>query len=520
MELAAVFDPTTETGGSFTASTLQTGSTMIIINKSYVDLIFTFANGDRRLVIANDRRAFQFSDASVVANGIIQWTQDNIDYPQTINQLENIVYVEVYGATEKVVETYPSNVVRETLPSLIPYDIGFSTYQLFYTTVQQPTSVAGVVWPSSYYGVTCAPFAAGGMGFDHFWVYNNPATSSTMLDTPGQYASTGKTGNNATLNNASLASLIPGPFSRPGLTPVDSATYLNGTYWTCQSVINWDFDVNGFLVDAWVNPAQYVQYILGDDNPAFNQKGVYILINTDGTIHLSVGNGTTHTVVVTNSPLPLNQWTYVACLYIPSNSSLQIYLNGQLSASASFTGPVATTTEVLSIGRDTRDNITSTSFVGSITNVGILLTSPYGTRWGTDIVQARYQLGLQSLDVDMQSAWIKSVFLTIFNNSANASLSAGQVTMDNVFNPGGLLYAGVAAAITPLHLYAINATTLDFIFPAISGNSVYQQNFAFDNPITHYVLNFPTFNISYFANPTIFDTLVMQVNGYNILGIR
>lgn len=507
MELIPAFDPTSATSGSFIASTLQTGSQMIITNKSYVNLIFTFASGDQRPVLANDRRAFTFGGASSVPGPSIKWEQQSIDYPQTINQLENLVYVEIYAPTEVITEKYPAVIQRETLPSLIPYNIGYGTYQLYYQSVQQATATSGVIWPSSYYGITCAPTAVGGMGFDHFWSYQN-LTQTTMEDVPGSYGSTGKTSNPATPINRNLLSYVPGPFSRLGLTPVDSATYLNSTYWQLANLITWPAN---FYIDAWfmlpnIGGRQY--FILSDDV-------VTLGINASGTVFAQLNYSGGSVFATTSTSITTNQWYHVA-LYVVGTNVL-LWLNGTQVASTTATGTINTPANHVKIGAS---NAASNTFIGSITNIGFLLSDIASTAWGVQSIEARYLLGLQSLNVDMQYAWLKSIFLEVTNVSANATLAPGEITLGPMFNPSGLLYSRVHAATNPPNVYAGFPGSVFLTFPTLQGGAVFQQYIPFDNPLSHYPLTFPSFTMSFNANPTIFPSLSMQVNGYNFLGIR
>lgn len=518
MELAAVFNPTTALSGSFTATTLQTGSTMIVMNKSYVDLIFTFANGDRRLVIANDRRAFQFSDASVVANGVILWAQENIDYPQTINQLENVCYVEVYAPTEKVVETYPTAIQRETLPSLIPYNIGYSVGVIDYNN----NSNAPIIWPSSYYGITTAPKVSqggtdvGGMGFDYFWTESNMAAPSTiMASLPGNYSTTQKSTNNATLANSVLATNIPGPFSQPGLSPVDSATHLQGNYWSVASGINWSSATSGYLLDMWVNlddaSTGTTQFLYCDDLAHFANTGVAIYVGTNGILEFEASFTGGVQVHQTGYTLSSGQWIYIALLWIPG--SITVYVNGTSIFSAPTSGTPVNATHVPRIGSSPQDGGT---FTGSIANIGILLTNPFNTPWGPNIVQARYLLGQQSLNVDIQNVWMTEIEI-IHQTGGVATTGVSSVILGGVFNPGGQLYASVPVNVNPLHIWRNglpNSPIWSFgIQPA---NAVVTTIDRFTNPLTHTFDNFLLLEPTQISPGAIVTT---TIRGYNILGI-
>lgn len=517
MELAAVFDPTNSTSGQFTASTLQVGSTMIIDNKSYVDLIFTFASGDQRLIIANDRRAFQFSDASSVPGPFVTWKQQNIDYPQTINQLQNICYVEIYAPTEKVIETYPNPIQRETLPSLVPYNVGYGAGVVNFNHASDPP----VVWPTSYYGITVAPkISAGGiningMGFDYFWTESNMSAASTVMSSlPGNYSTTQKSTNDATLNNTTLASNIPGPFSKPGLAPVDSATYLNGTYWTCASSIPWASASGSYYIDLWVNIPQtsfghYVS-IFGDDDPIANNKGVLINMNPSGNVMVSAAF-TGGAVTIGNGTLSPDNWHYIQVYW--KTGTLQFYIDGNIVGSAATSGTPVNSTLVLSIGSDTFDG---GSFVGSIANVGILLSDITATQWGVNAIQARYQLGLQSLTIDMQNVWITEIEI-IHQTGATATTGVSSVILDDIFNPGGLLYANVPVNVNALHIWRdVMPVSPIWSFGVQAVNEAVTITESFQKPLTHVFDKFPILTNT---NVSTVAAVTATIKGYNILAV-
>lgn len=512
MELIPAFDPTMATSGEFTASTLQTGSQMIISNKSYVNMIFTFSSGDQRIVIANDRRAFTFAGATALPGPIIKWEQQSIDYPQTINQLENLVFVEIYAPTEIVSEKYPSVIQRETLPTLVPYDIGYTSTGLFSITSNTPFPV---IWPSSYYGVTVAPTAVQGMNFDHFWSDTFVAQSTTMFDVPGSFPSTGKTANNATLITPSLASNIPGPFSKPGLTPVDSTTHLNGTHWECASTINWAGATSGFYLDFWLNldNINATQYVFGDSSPDTTNSGVAVHIDSQNMVVFDIGLVGGFKRVISSGLIVANTWYHIACQYTgTTNNTMTIYINGVQDNTMVTSGAPVNTTRVPWIGGN---NFHGNSIFGSVCNIGILLSNINATQWGASAIPARYELGLQSLDVNMQKVWITGVDFTAFANVTSTAYST--ILLDNIYNPAGLLYVDNSANTDPLHIINPFGNTLQWRFPAITANTINVQNFKPTNPITHLPLGFPQFIVSSLATNTELD---LVVHGFNILGIK
>lgn len=505
MELIPAFDPTTATSGSFIASTLQTGSQIIITNKSYVNMIFTFASGDQRPVLANDRRAFTFGGATALPGPTIKWQQQSIDYPQTINQLENLVFVEIYAPTEVVSEKYPSIIQRETLPTLIPYNIGAGVQS---TGAISPNTTNHTIWPSSYYGVTVAPQGRGsvdGMGFDHFWEVAE-GTNFTMLDLPGHYPTTGKTANDATSVSPSLMSIIPGPFSKSGLTPVDSATMLNGTSWALSSTLNWAGATNGFLLDMWVNiPSVGTDMYLFGDTFSGNTMGVAIEIRTDGRLRFTVGTPGADTIV-NSTPTRTNVWQHLGFLWIPNTvGGLSIWVNGENVASNNTTGFITNTANIPHIA--SRDGNNQPSF-GAIANVGLILTNPFGTQWGNNIVLARYLLGLQSLTTDIQNLWLTGFDIVTLAPPA----ATYQYSLSNLFLPSGLLYHNVSSTFDTLHIVQPGNIFMDFAVP--QQTSPFIDHVRFPNPVTSDVINFMNFNDWVSTGPQY----EANFYGFNLLG--
>lgn len=494
MELIPAFDPTLATSGSFVASTLQTGSQIIITNKSYVNMIFTFASGDQRPVLANDRRAFTFGGASSVPGPTIKWQQQSIDYPQTINQLENLVFVEIYAPTEIVTEKYPTIIQRETLPTLVPYNVGAS---IISTGLINPNTTNHTIWPSSYNGVTCAPQALGavdGMGFDHYWAVFGP--SFNLLDLPGNYPTTGKTTITTTINNSTLASFIPGPFSKAGLTPVDSAIHLNGTYWQLTNLITW---TTNFYIDAWFNLDSVGgrQYFVIADNV------ISIGINASGTIFGMIQYSGGAAFATSSITAVAGQWFHVA-LYVVG-TSIQLWVNGVQVASTGGSGTIVATSTHVKIGAD---NSATNTFIGSVANVGVLLSDIQSTQWGKNAIQARYELGLQSLNVDMQNVWLQG--FDIYTYSGPTTWYT--YSLSNIQNTAGLLYRNTQIINTPLHVKQPGNIFGDFIIPQQTTN--YVASFRFPTPITNLPADFMNFNDWISTGPQY----AANFYGYNMLG--
>lgn len=510
MQLVAAFNPILSTSGSFIASTLQSGSKMIVINKSYVDVLFTFPDGNQRLIIANDRRAFTFNNA--YTSPTIQWSQQNIDYPQTIIQLENIVYVEIYDVSEIVSETYPSNIVRETRPNVLPYNIGHASFSQ--QSIPTGTSVTRVVFPSSYLGVAVAPpfpNACNGIGFDFYYLY---FFGSSVISQPGGYATaTGKVANNATLA-AGSNTIVPGPFSLPGLAPKDTAGHFNNSYYTLATAPAWTGATGGFYIEALVNFDNAIgssQYIYADNEPLTNHIGVECFTDSLGMPAFRVGNGTSTFTAVSTEILHSGVTYHLQFVYTGNiTNTIQIWINGILQATTIVTGTITTSTLTPRIGSNP---VNGGTFNGSISHLAINLSGP-PSLLGT--AAARYEHFQQSLLTDMQSAFITKLRVESAPNAAHTGTVT--VTFGPVFNPAGLLYALSPASSDALHIYPNNIFQHTiYTIPSTALDAVYTVEDTFPQPLMTYDSAFAQVSI---GNTLTTDSYLTTISGYNILGMN
>lgn len=516
MDLASVFNPITATSGTFIASTLVTGSTMIVINKSYVDLVIGFPNGDNRDVPANDRRSFVFSDASTVGNGQFKWSQQNVDYPQTVLQLQNIVRIEVYSPTEKITENYPAPLVRETLPNLIPFNVGYGSVSAF--SLANNASVT--IWGASYPGVAMAPSTVHGLGYDHFYMYNgfvvgSNTISTIMPDLPATFPSTGKAANDATINTLSTMQFVPGPFSQPGLTPVDTAGKLTLNWWNLAATIPWASSTSGFMIEAWVNiPAipNHNMFIFSQDYPPVNSLGVAVYIDVNGFVQgwLALAGGNKATMSL--SPLSLNTWHYVAFQYTgTTTNTINLWIDGVIQATTVTSGAPLNSALLPAIGHTTAA-IGDTGFTGSITNVGICLTPPATIQYQPN---SRFIHAQQSLNTDYQNAWVRKMDFTIVNG-ANAGTVVETININNVLNTSGLMDALTPTNLDPFHVYVPAAVTIPLRIPILAVNQVFPISYDPAGLVGQVSTRFIKINVQNLPTGCTWD---LTVHGYNILGV-
>lgn len=498
MILAAAFNPTATLTGSFNAPTLKPGGKIIVVNKSYVDVIFKFANGDERLVIANDRRGFTVN----VGSSVVTWRQQNIDYPQTVNQLENIIYVEVYEPSETIIESYPNIIQREALPTLVPYNIGFGLLNPGFIT----PGVNRNIYPSSYAGITVAPTTiTNGANFDHYY-------SSTVTDIPGTLIGTGKTGANLTATGTVVTN-FPGPFSLSGLPPIDTSAFFNNAFWQFPNPIPWASSVNGFLVDFWVNlpttalgPGLF-QNLFGDGNGTSN-GGLNINITPTGVVTATeqfVGGSVSLTGVFVAPSI----WHHIALLYTgTTTNTLSLWIDGlNVAQSATSGAPVNQTSPFAPrIGSNT---FFGGSLLGQMANIGVQLT--YNTTNFMNQPANRYAMGQQSLNVDYQNVWLLGYDI-ITSSSTTTTLI---YFFSNLFQPAGLLYSRSPAQVSPIHP-APGLSTINGVIPGQPATTTaFIDRVRFPNALTHVNDSFILFSDWINTGPHY----TINLYGYNMLGL-
>lgn len=107
-----------------------------------------------------------------------------------------------------------------------------------------------------------------------------------------------------------------------------------------------------FTVAFWVrkqaeNPL-FVRYV-GKGGPSARNFGVWDLSGPDGRVMFQFQNqGGAFPTLVSRNPIPVGSWHHVACTW--DGAVGRIYLNGLLDASASMTGPPATSGDPLTFG--------------------------------------------------------------------------------------------------------------------------------------------------------------------------
>ncbi len=133
-----------------------------------------------------------------------------------------------------------------------------------------------------------------------------------------------------------------------------SAVQLNGTNGYIDVPQDVWFDGSNFTIAAWVNPASYNNWsrIMDFGIGAGNENIIFTLSNgTTGNLFASVRRGSTTVGSLTGGQLPLNKWSHALLRFDGSN--LEIYINGNLSATTTCDAPRLVSRTTCYIGRST-----------------------------------------------------------------------------------------------------------------------------------------------------------------------
>lgn len=167
-------------------------------------------------------------------------------------------------------------------------------------------------------------------------------------------------------NTSTVFHQVLSPFGGQG------SAYFNGSnnYLTVSTgtSLAFNFDVNDFTLEAWVYPTArngyYGSLIIGPYSyPSVINWALMIL--SSGNLYIQLGSSSSLT---SSSPVPLNQWSHVAC--VRNSGILTLYINGQIVGNIS---DVTTVTNTINVGIGAAINgSTATLFTGYITNLHVI----------------------------------------------------------------------------------------------------------------------------------------------------
>ncbi|MBU6320948.1 hypothetical protein KGO04_00170 [Patescibacteria group bacterium] len=218
-------------------------------------------------------------------------------------------------------------------------------YQLGTTQVKATLGTAPIV---------LTPTAGIGSGLVGYWPFNE-GTGNTTADISGNK-------NTGTLVNA--PSWVKGKYG--------NALSFNGTnYISLGNVAALSFPSTDFGICAWAYPIEnsnYREIVNKGDSGSASGSQYEVLLDNSGKYAFNVMVGGVVDRLADTATASLNKWAYVCGVRQGALNSL--YVNGILRNSASFSGPLNTTSNGVSIGAAGNGN-TSLAFRGTIDEVRI-----------------------------------------------------------------------------------------------------------------------------------------------------
>ncbi|MGJ8660731.1 MAG: LamG-like jellyroll fold domain-containing protein, partial [Bacteroidota bacterium] len=109
---------------------------------------------------------------------------------------------------------------------------------------------------------------------------------------------------------------------------------------------------SNFTVETWLKPTgNSTQRVFFAQNST--SMFVSILLNTSGVPYVFVGNGSTTTSINTMGSLPLNQWSHFAFTWNASTSTIEAYVNGNLTSNVAGGSSSLGSNNIMTIGART-----------------------------------------------------------------------------------------------------------------------------------------------------------------------
>jgi subtilisin-like proprotein convertase family protein len=199
-----------------------------------------------------------------------------------------------------------------------------------------------------------------------------------------------------------------------------AGNFQNGGYLAIAPERDLNFTSGGFTLECWVRPSQSGQGTLIQKRTGSNSEGYTLYINSSGRAAFRT---LATTRVVSGAIIPLNQWTHIAAVYIPSSVAspvAAIYINGQLDSSAAVSNGAPTiSADSIRIGRGFNGN-----FNGVIDDVRL---------WSKRVLQQNINWN-KGLSLTANTGIYDGLELSIPFQAATGSLSPFTV---NDFSNGG-----------------------------------------------------------------------------------
>ncbi len=176
-----------------------------------------------------------------------------------------------------------------------------------------------------------------------------------------------------TLNSLQDTGLPLGPLSAPGVNGQD-ALWLSGQEYI-EVADGPATDLTGDVtMEAWVRPdrliGSWMPLFFKGDSVSSHNRGYSLWLNNSGYLHLSTSDGSNQTISTPSGLIPSDTWSHVAAVIDRTNGTMSVYVNGELSASASVRTNAAVSTDApLRIGYAFENSTSYNAFEGAIQDV-------------------------------------------------------------------------------------------------------------------------------------------------------
>jgi len=157
--------------------------------------------------------------------------------------------------------------------------------------------------------------------------------------------------------------------------------FISNTHYLRIPNIDMNFSSTGFTIELWVRPDSLPN---GNNSvQLINFRGEYRLTyQPKGEIRFSMIDSThSHFFTTTLQAIPLNQWTYISCVYSAIDYQLQLYVNGEFISSIILTTKPRKLTNDIIIGQE---------FIGAVRNLHL-----WGCARNSD--EIRYAMNINNL---------------------------------------------------------------------------------------------------------------------------
>jgi hypothetical protein len=144
-----------------------------------------------------------------------------------------------------------------------------------------------------------------------------------------------------------------------------------------------------FSVEVWINPTAILGFkrIIANAYPGGSNTGFEVVLNSTGTILLSIGNGTTNASASTSSACPVGSWSHFVGTW--DGTTIRTYFNGVAQGTMVLSGAMAASANAVNIGRNPAYN-------GDYIPANLQDVSIYHATLSASAATANYNAGTQA----------------------------------------------------------------------------------------------------------------------------